>query len=189
MKLSALLIVALALTLLYGTSCGIDRSSVTHSKNDTAQILKILIDSAFYRQRLPDFGRLKRNNPFGDSIIFKFDSNLNGHLPTGQKFKFLTEDQICLLATQYYNDTTFFCNFLELNNFKKSDSTFEVSLRSECITPLFDKNGNPRFAKDFYKDRVTYKCLFGFLCGGGIHMTFNKQADTLKGIINGFSSD
>ena len=189
MKLSILVIVILTFIALYDTGCGLDKSVATESKNDTTQILKTLIDSAFYRQRLPDFSSLKRNNPFGDSIIFKFDSDLIGHLPTDQKFKILTEDQICLLATQHYNDTTLFCNFLALNNFKKTDSTFKVSLRNECITPLFDKKGNPRFGKDFYKDRLTYKCLFGFLCGGGIHMTFNKQGDTLKGHISGFSSD
>lgn len=75
------------------------------------------------------------------------------------------------------------------NNFKKVDTTYEVSLQNQCVMPLYDKKGNPKFDKDFYKDRGNYKCMFGMMCGGGMGMTFIKQADTLKAKIDGFWSD
>ena len=179
----------LTFILLLGTGCDVDRTNFEVAVNDTTQVLKFVIDSAFYRQRLPDFSRLQRNNPFGDTIIFKFDSVLVGHLPSDLKYIFLTQDEICSLATQHYNDTTYFCNFLELNSFKKIDTTYEISLQNQCVMPLYDKNGNPKFDKDFYKNRENYKCMFGMMCGGGMAMTFIKQADTLKAKIDGFWSD
>ena len=179
----------LTITLLLNTGCDVDKTSLKVATNDTTQVFKFVIDSAFYRQRLPDFNSLQSNNPFGDTIIFKFDSILVGHLPRDLKYKFLTQDEICSLATQHYNDTTYFCNFLELNSFKKVDTVYEVSLQNQCVMPLYDKNGNPKFDKDFYKDREKYKCMFGMMCGGGIGMTIIKQADTLKAKIDGFWSD
>jgi hypothetical protein len=179
----------LTFALLLDTGCGVDKTNLKVETNDTTQILRHVIDSAFYHQRLPDFGSLTRNNPLGDTIIFKFDSILIGHLPIDLKYKFLTQDEICSLATKYDTDTTKFCNFLELDYFKKVDTTYEVILKNECVRPLYDKSGKPKFDKDFYKDRGNYKCMFGMLCGGGMSMTFIKQADTINAKINGFHSD
>jgi hypothetical protein len=181
--------VILTFIILLDTGCGVEKANLKVATNDTTQVFKFLIDSAFYRYRLPDISRLQRNNPFGDTIIFKFDNILVGHLPSDLKFKFLTQDEICSLATQYYNDTTYFCNFLELNSFKKVDTIYEVSLQNQCVMPLYDKNGNPKFDKDFYKDIGKYKCMFGMMCDGGMGMTFIKQSDTLKAKIEGFWSD
>lgn len=172
-----------------GASCRNDKPNPIVTKNDTTQVLKILIDSAFYRENLPSFSSLYRNNPFGDTIIIKFDPILVGHLPTHLKYKFLTEDEICSLATQHLSDAYEFCTFINLNSFEKVDSTYEINIQNECVMPLFKKNGKPRFDKDFYKNTGTFKCWFGLLCGGGMAMTFIKQADTLKAKIDGFWSD
>lgn len=182
-------ILVLAITLFIDIGCHTDSTNSTVTKNDTTEVFKTLLDSAFYRKRLPDLSSLKRNNPFGDTIIFKFNSILIGHLPLGFKFKMLTQDDICTLATQYYNDTTYFCNFLELNSFKMVDTTYEVNLQNRCVVPLFDKNGKRRFDKAFYKNHAAVKCMFGFMCGGGLSMTFTRQADTLHAKINGFWPD
>jgi hypothetical protein len=189
MRLRTLSIIILTLTFLVDTGCSVDNTNLKVAKNDTTEVLKILIDSAFYHERLPDFSALTRNNPFGDTIIFKFDSILVGHLPTNAKFKLLTQDQICSLATQHYNDTTYFCNFLILNSFKKVDTTYEVSLQNQCVMPLFGKNGKPRFDNDFMKRHNYSTCMFGMMCGGGMGMVFIKQADTLKAKIDGSWSD
>ena len=179
-----ILLITLTFSLLLGIGCKAEKPDSKVSKNDTTDIIKILIDSAFYRQkRIPDFSRLTKNNPFGDTIIFKFDSVLLGHLP--KQFKVLTQDEICSLATQYYNDTSKFCNFLELNSFKKLDTTYEISLQNQCVMPLYDRNGKPIFRNDFYKDSVKYKCMFGMLCGGGILMSFKKQGDTFLSKVEG----
>ena len=179
----------MAFALLFDTGCGVNKTNLKVAANDTTQVLRFVIDSAFYHHRLPDLSALTRNNPFGDTVIFKFDSILVGHLPSELKYKLLTQDEICSLATQHHNDTTNFCNFLQLQHFKKVDTTYEVILKNQCVMPLYDKNGKPKFDKAFYKDRGNYKCIFGMLCGGGMSMTFIKQADTLKATINGFFSD
>ena len=179
----------LIFALLFDTGCGANKTNLKVATNDTTQILRFVIDSAFYHQRLPDFSALTHNNPFGDTIIFKFDSILVGHLPSDLKYKFLTQDQICSLATQHDNDTTHFCNFLELSSFKKVDTTYEVSLQNQCVMPLYGKKGKALFDKDFNQRHNNYRCLFGYLCGGGMGMTFIKQADTLKAKVDGFWSD
>jgi len=106
---------SLTFAILFYSSCGIDKTILNVARNDTTQIFSTLIDSAFYKQRLPNFNSLQKNNPFGDTIIFKFDSILIGHLPESFKFKILTNQQICSLATQHQNEKTYFCNFLEIN--------------------------------------------------------------------------
>lgn len=179
----------LTFSILFYTSCRVDSGDVKVATNDTTQVFKLLIDSAFYRGRLPDFSTLTRHNPFGDTIIIKFDSILVGHLPHDLKYKFLTQDEICSLAIQHYSDSAEFCNFLALNSFKKVDTTYEVSLQNQCVMPLFDKNGKALFSKDFYQKHNTCRCLFGFLCGGGMAMNFIKQGDTLKAKVVGCWSD
>ncbi|MFL9483158.1 hypothetical protein ACI6Q2_10315 [Chitinophagaceae bacterium LWZ2-11] len=184
-----ILIVILGIVSIASTSCKTGKRNLNITKNDTTEIFKILIDSAFYRQRIPDYSALKHNNPFGDSIIIRFDSIFIRHLPTDQKFKILTQDQICSLATQCDNDSIHFCNFLEITSFKKIDTAYEISLQNQCVMPLYDKSGKPRYPKDFYKNISHFNCMFGMLCGGGIGMIFTKHADTLKGRIAGCWSD
>jgi hypothetical protein len=182
-------IIILTFILLCDTGCGVDKSNLKVATNDTTQVLKFVIDSAFYHRRLPDFSALTKNNPFGDTIIFKFDSILVGHLPSDLKYKLLTQDEICFLATQYSNDTTDFCNFLELSSFKKVDTTYEISLQNQCVIPLYDKKGIPKFDKVFNQRHNSSKCLFGYLCGGGMTMTCIKQDGKLKAKIDGFWSE
>ena len=129
---------------------------------------------------MPGFGGLQKKNIYGDSILFEFDSILVGHLPSsinGFKFKFLTRDQICELATFHYDDSLEFPNFFHLNNLKKLDSTYEVSLQVTCVIPLFDKNGKLISNIDLSK---TDKCIFGMMCGGGIGVVVYKQGDNFE---------
>ena len=69
MRLRTLSIIILTLTFLVDTGCSVDNTNLKVAKNDTTEVLRILIDSAFYHERLPDFSALTRNNPFGDTII------------------------------------------------------------------------------------------------------------------------
>jgi len=179
----------LTLTLLFDTGCNVDNTNSKIVKNDTTDILKILIDSALYHERLPDFGFLTRNNPFGDTIIFKFDSILVGHLPTNLKYKLLTQDEICSLARLHCYDANHSCSFLKLDSFKKVDSTYKVFLQNQCVMPLFDKNGKQLFDSAFMQRHNYSKCTSGGLCGGGMSMTFVMQVDTVKAKIEGFWSD
>ena len=60
-------------SLLTSASCD-DSTSLTELKaneSDTIKIMRSLIDSAFYRDKLPDISALTKNNPFGDTVIFR----------------------------------------------------------------------------------------------------------------------
>lgn len=138
-------------------SCS-DRTSLTKvavSESDTVTIMRLLIDSAFYKYNLPDISALTRNNPFGNTIIFRNeiyqgDSNISRYFPNDLhniKLKFLTQSQICSLATVLRSDTGYFPNFLEIRSFKKINTTYEAYLRNTCVMPQFDKRGQHLYKK------------------------------------------
>jgi hypothetical protein len=166
-------------------------------ESDTVKIMRLLLDSAFYRHNLPDISALTRNNPFGDTLIFRNeiyqgDTNISRHFPTSLgdiKIKFLTQQQICSLATQRQNDTSYFPNFLEIRSFKNVDMTYEVYLQNTCVIPQFDKDGHHLYEKGKLEGVDTLPCIFGMMCGGGIAMTFTKRGDTLQSRITGRWSD
>lgn len=128
---------------------------------------------------MPGFGSLKKTSFYGDTIIFKTDSIIKEHLPVTINdfcFKFLTEEEICEQATEYYSDTTSFPAFFQLNRFQKTDSNYDISLQVTCVMPLFDKNGNKLLANDSSNN----KCKFGILCGGGVNVTVYKENGIFK---------
>jgi len=159
--------------------------------------MELLLDSAFYRDNLPDISALTRNNPFGDTIIFRKeiyqgDTDISRYFPSdlhGIKIKFLTQSQICSVAINLLNDTAYFPTFLEILNFKKIDSVYEVYLQNTCVFPQYDKNGHHLYKKGKLEGIDTLPCLFGMKCGGGISMTFTKQGDTLQSKITSHWSD
>ena len=167
------------------------------SESDTTKVMKLLLDSAFYRHNLPDISALTQHNPFGDTIlicneIYQGDSNIARYFPVALpniKLKFLKQSQICSLAIQFQNDTTFFPNFLEIRGFKKIDTTYQVYLQNTCVIPFFDKNGHHLYKKGKLEGIDTLPCIFGLLCGGGIGMTFTKKGDTIQSKITGRWSD
>ncbi len=186
----------LVLTLL---SCGDNHSLIKSNvpESDTVKIMRLLLDSAFYRQNLTSISNLTRNSPFGDTVIFRNeiyqgDTNISRYFPkniNGLNLKFLSQSQICSLAIALRNDTAQFPEFLELRNFKKVDTTYEVYLRSTCVIPQFDKEGHHLYKKGKLEGIDTLPCIFGMMCGGGISMTFTKQGDSLQSKIIGRSSD
>jgi hypothetical protein len=191
--------ISLTIFLLTVISCD-DNSKTnktTATESDTAKIMRRLIDSAFYRHNLPDITALTRNNPFGDSIIFRNeiyqgDTNISRYFPNNLgdiKLKFLTQQQICSLAIILRNDTTYFPNFLEIRSFKKVDTTYEVYLQNTCVIPQYDKDGHHLYKKGKLTGIDTLPCIFGMLCGGGIGMKFIKTGDTLQSKITGRWSD
>lgn len=181
-----LTITILIFSFLFNTGCKSVNTRVAKViKNDTTEIMRILLDSSFYRNNLADISRLYKNNPFGHSIIFKADSIIAGHIPANYKIKLLTQDQICSLATQLSSDSLPFANFLALKYFKKTDTIYEVALKNTCVVPLFDKTGKQMFGFEMTRQNPAMKCMFGMLCGGGINMSFIKRADTLKPKIEG----
>lgn len=191
--------ITFAVFLLTLVSCS-DSNSLTKTsvpESDTVKIMRLLLDSAFYRHNLPDISALTRNNPFGDTIIFRNeiyqgDTNISRYFPKdikGINLKFLSQSQICSLATNLRNDTTYFPNFLELRSFKRVDTTYEIYLQNTCVIPQFDKDGHSLRTQGKLEGIDTLPCLFGMMCGGGIGITFTKQGDTLQSKITGRWSD
>ena len=156
--------------------------------------MRMLTDSAFYKNRLPDISALTRNNPFGDTVIFRSEIyqgeiDISRYFPKDLKLKFLKQSEICSLAINLQNDSAYFPNFLEIRSFKKVDTTYEVYLQNTCVIPQVDKNGHHLFNKGKLERSDTFLCIFGMLCGGGIGMTFTKHSDTLGFKITGRWSD
>jgi hypothetical protein len=199
MTLLALQKITFAALLLTLVSCN-NNNLVIKAKvanNDTAKIMRLLLDSAFYRHNLPDITTLTRNNPFGDTIIFRNeiyqgDTNISRYFSKDLKdihLKFLSQSQICSLATSLRNDTADLPNFLELRSFKKVDTNYEVYLQNTCVIPQFDRNGHHLYKKGEIEGIETLPCIFGMMCGGGIGMIFTKKGDSLQSKITGRWSD
>lgn len=183
MSLRIFLLLLWILVLAGSTGCEPRNTKATASKNDTAEIMRILVDSAFHKNKLPNIEKLVLRHFFGDSVLFKFDSSLMTHAPketNGLKFKFLTEEQICRLATQYFdrrNDTTFEVHYVKvLRLLKRNDTSYMAELQNAMMSP-------PQVAH--YLDPHNTECIFGEPFGGGIRMSFTKQGDTLRGRIEG----
>jgi hypothetical protein len=180
----------LILTIIANLSCRTNPSvSISQDKddalkNDTAEVLSLMLNKDFLGRNMLGYGGLGKPSPFGDTIIFKSDSIITRYLPeniNGFHFKFLTQDQICQLASFYHTDTTYFPDFFELKRFQKRDSIYDIALQVSCVMPLYDKNGNRIFKSDaFNDDYKNYKCIFGVLCGGGMSVTAFRVNDTLR---------
>jgi hypothetical protein len=153
-------------------------------------VLHILIDSALTvrGRNIPDRSDLTTNSPYRDSILFLADSIFLRYLAENSfpvKFKFLTRRELCSEATQFNHDSIYYPGFLSITYFKRTDSGYSVFLKNNCVIPLYDKYGHP---VGIPREDTT-KCIFNLLCGGGMSMTFKKQHDTIRGVIEGFVSD
>lgn len=120
-------------------SCNEKSSKVPNSANDTTEIIQILIDSTIDLPRLSNLNQLYKNNPFDSSVIVKIDSTIYRNFPTTYKFKFLTNDEICVLAKQF-KDSSGFPNYLEFKVWKIEDSIYsaavtniEIQNQNSCI--------------------------------------------------------
>src|SRR5258707_13857384 len=72
-------------------------------KNDTSEVLRLAIDSGFHLRVLQEMTRSRGYRPFGDSNLFLYNKTFAPYLPSvidGHQFKFLTQNQLCDLATK-----------------------------------------------------------------------------------------
>jgi|GEM_PF-2942596 len=192
MKFSKLIGFPILMLLFFSCNNNTSLIKETNVRNDTTEVIRLLIDSTFYRYNLPGINRLTKNSPFRDTIIlckgvYKGDTTILKYFSqskNGIKFKLLTYSEICSLATSLETDTTLFPYFLEVRSFENVDTAYEVYIQSTCVIPRFDKYGHRRLAGS-----EASKCIFGMLCGGGISMIFTKQGDTLKAKLDGRWSD
>ena len=162
-----------------------ERSPVVY--NDTTEILRLLFDSAFINHSFPNENRLTTYNPFGDTIVVRYDSISAGHLPTNYKIKLLSLDEICSIAKEYFKDTSKFWSYVEIESFEKLNNTYEVNLCNFGIMSVYDKNGKKIIDKKFSRPNIY--CLVGYKCADVIRMKFTKDNDSLKAKVEAIWSD
>lgn len=186
MTLHKTAILLLFLLLFLNNNCKRAKKNLSTSRNDTTEIIRLLFDSAFDRHLFPNENHLTTNNPFGDTIILRFDSILIGHLPKNLKIKVLTTNQISSIAKENFKDTTQIWSFLQLQDFIKLGNTYEVNFANKGIVPIFDKNGKEILQKK-YPQNINF--LIGYKCGDIVRMRFTKDADSLKPEVQAIWSD
>jgi hypothetical protein len=172
--------------------------------NDTSEVIRIAVDSAFNGGYLPDLSYLnwKSNSEksiltgydsllksqIGDSIITWYDSLLIQHLPNikNVKLKLMTEDQICTLAYHFQLQKRSAPNFLKLDNFKQTIDANQITLANNCPMPMFNTDGTAKMMPDGERDSDTTRCSYEYLCGGAFTMSFKKSNNILTGKVLGY---
>ncbi len=148
---------------------------VARVDNDTAQIMRLVMDTCQTRDGLPDAEYLGKNNPFGDSVIMCNEGwtiDWSVYFPRTWKVKLLDKAAICTLAAK---DPEAFAYILEIQSFKKTDSTYEMALRNTCVFFPFRNMVKTRRNARVNRD----SCVLGFRCGGTLFMGFKKAGDRM----------
>jgi hypothetical protein len=158
-------------------------------KNDTTEIIRILIDSGFHRKEVIGWDKLLVNNPFKDTPILSMSSEFAGHYPTGLRLKFLTSMQVDSLASIYNIDTINFWTVLCVNTFQKlNDSFYHANLVNMSIFPLYDSKGRALYHDIFtglYKKKNVKYVVNSKYCRG-LSMDFFKEGNKFETITNQF---
>lgn len=190
MNLRTISIIILSLSFLVETSCknkGISNNKLGIAQNDTTEIIRILLDSLVGTNKSLLSFRLNENNPFGDSIIFSTDNIIEQHYPIGHKLKLLSEDQICVLATQAMNDKKTFPNYISLKNFALVDSSYVATIQNNCLLPVLDSSKTQRNDSLNTQKFASIICIPCKISGVSFSMRFEKFSDgKLKSKIIGF---
>ena len=103
----------------------------SEKKDDTTAVLQILLDSAFYKDRLATAARVDLSGPLRDTTIFMRNSILIDHLPKNLLHKLLSEDEMCELMAAH---KLTYLQFLELGEFVKTTHGYQTALGTHCMT-------------------------------------------------------
>jgi len=113
-------------------ACQSNAPVVINQENDTSSVLKTVIGEGISDRHMPSADPLTYQYKFGDSILLTSIVLPLDMLPSdigNQKFKILTQSEICTLIKKDSNLTKV-PNYLLLNRFEKSDTGYYVELRS-----------------------------------------------------------
>jgi hypothetical protein len=159
------------------TSCKeVQENNSVIKTDDTTEAFTIILDSAFTggHFNIQNFINYK----FNDSIIFVDDRLVHGKLPNLDKLKFklLTRDSICSLATINQTNSLRFPDILTVPIFRKTNSGYQIMLESQCVIPLYDKMGKLKYSAN---TDTTEKCWYRFLCTSSISMTLIYRNDSI----------
>lgn len=146
-------------------------SEMTGTKeNDTTTALKILLDSAFYKNRLARSAQLNISHPFGDTLIFKYSDVLAHHVPETLLYKLLNEDDMCkLMAIR----KTSHLQFLELDEFIKTSDGYRTALGTHCMWKGIIVTEPSQSQVDVCKPNK--------YCNAVLHMNLTKRGNNLSG--------
>lgn len=146
--------------------------------NDTTEALTIILDSAFSGGHFNIQNFI--NYTFNDSIIFVDDTLIHGKLPQldNLKFKFLTRDSICKLATLNQLNSRRFPDILTVPIFRKTSSGYHLMLESQCVIPIYDTFGKLKHSIAPNAD-TTEKCWYKLFCTSSISLTLIYKNDSI----------
>ncbi len=138
-------------------------------KDDTTVALKILLDSAFYKQRLATVARVDPSDLLSDTIIFKRNNSLIHHLPKNLRYKLLSEDEMCELMAIH---KLTYLQFLELE-FVKNGTGYKTSIGTHCMSKGIMKTEPDEVSHPFC-EREKY-------CNAVLYMYVTKKGNNLIG--------
>ncbi|MFI5163392.1 MAG: hypothetical protein ACHQHN_19085 [Sphingobacteriales bacterium] len=150
------------------TACRSGVNSV--KKDDTTVVLQILLDSAFYKNRLAAAAQSNPSDPLTDTIIFMQNDILTRHLPKTLPNRQLTEDEMCKLMVTHQTNHL---QFLELDEFIKSPNGYRTALGTHCMW-RGSVSGEP-------DQRTATLCEREKYCNSVLYMNISKIGNTLTG--------
>ena len=124
--------------------------------NDTTKVIECVVRSIFDSNHLPGISSLKKNYRFQDSILFTSYTIPLNYLPKGVdtlKFKILPHSEILSLLKADSSKMPI-PNYLNIVNFKKTDSSYRVLIASYS-TIYFGGGGS--FLLDLRKVNDSFK--------------------------------
>ena len=124
-------------------------------KSDSTKVIEFAIRKAFETKLLPEIKALKEEYWFKDSILFTSDSIPLSLLPTSLdslKFKIVSKKEILLL---FKNDSLGrkLPNYLIINSFEKTDSSYYIQISSWSIVPY---GGGGMIGMDIISQKDTF---------------------------------
>ncbi len=168
-NLKMLVVTCVTLTgIVFFAACQSGAGSV--KEDDTTAALRILLDSAFYKDRLGAAPRLDPSWALKDTIIFKRNDILVRHMPKSIPHKFLTEDEMCGVMPA---DPPNSLQFLELDEFIKTTNGYRTEIGSHCMYKGIEQT-EPDGISQSVCEREKY-------CNAVLHMDIIKRGDNLTG--------
>lgn len=148
--------------------------------NDTTEVLRVLLDTAINNGALLGNASLKDHPLFTDTIIFETNPALSRNIVDaiqGQKYKALSEEQICSFVTANFNrqsTDTYQMNYLKIKRFFKMEGAYFVELHNALLTP-------PQFMADLHPENKA--CITHEAFNSGIMMIFTRKSQSFEGKI------
>ena len=139
-------------------------------ENDTSAVLHILLDSAFYNNRLSTAAQLSPSDPLKDTIIIERASILNQYLSKNLPHKLLSEAEMCAYMAKHQLSNL---QFIELGEFVKISNGYQTALGTHCMW-----RGTSRTEPEGI---LSVSCEREKYCNAVFSMVITKKANSFTG--------